>query len=284
MIPVLLFGEISWFYIAKKEINWWMLMAAVAGGLATLANPHGPYEWWYSIKAMFTASYRNNIAEWAPYCFAGGLEVTFLISMFAIGLAAGQQRFKTLEFVRALAIWLLALYSRMYTPYAALSSAVLLGTLDTRDKPAIKPARVKIFACLILASFLAMALRGAPSTLDAAARTEGYPVDAVTYISKNHVQKIYNPYGWGGYLIWKDMPVYVDGRADVYAYKNILKNDFNLCDSEAPIGQVIADTGAESVLTQSNDVCDQSLKESPEWKEVYRDKNAAVYIRNHDEK
>ena len=26
----------------------------------------------------------------------------------------------------------------------------------------------------------------------------------------------YNSYNWGGYLIWRGLPVFVDGRADVY--------------------------------------------------------------------
>lgn len=42
-----------------------------------------------------------------------------------------------------------------------------------------------------------------------------YPIDAIL-ASDLADARGYNAYGWGGYLIWRDVPVFIDGRADVY--------------------------------------------------------------------
>jgi hypothetical protein len=47
---------------------------------------------------------------------------------------------------------------------------------------------------------------------------ERYPAAAVDFLEREGLteQRGYNSYNWGGYLIWRGIPVFVDGRADVY--------------------------------------------------------------------
>jgi len=61
----------------------------------------------------------------------------------------------------------------------------------------------------------AVAPPGAPATPQT-------PVAAVDLLEKLRVQRIFNAYQFGGYLISRDVPVYVDGRAELYGEKFVM--------------------------------------------------------------
>lgn len=53
------------------------------------------------------------------------------------------------------------------------------------------------------------------------------PENVIELIKKENPKKLYNDYDFGGYLIYKDIKVFVDGRADLYSRYN-LKDAINL--------------------------------------------------------
>jgi hypothetical protein len=193
--------------------------------------------------------------------------------MIILFVAVRQGKEITLEFARAAGFWVIALLSRIYTPYAVISTMVLLGLLTIKTEANTIKRMIPGF--LVLAVFLAV-ISSPGIDLDGLAKKD-YPVQAIQYIQQHGDTKVYNDYGWGGYMIYCGAPVYIDGRADMYG--DILKDNFEIFQQDEPVGQSIADTGAETVLTQTNGKFDIALKESPEWIKVYKDKIATVYIR-----
>jgi hypothetical protein len=279
MFPMLLLAEAGGAWFIRKERNiGWRLAAVVAATLATLINPHGVGLWEYAIKqGLMSGAYRSHIAEWMPFDFGAiGLVPAFFISAVIILVVTSQGKYKELAFFRAVGFWTLALLSRIYTPYAVLSTAVSCGNLDFKlGKDIIKYLAIVMvaFSCFFLG------YKGIPTNMDQVAAASGYPAQAVDYIQEHHVSRVYNDHGWGGYLIWKGVPVSMDGRNDVYgknfdSYLNVTKED-------KPVGQAIQETGADAVLTERNGSIDDALKESPEWKAVYRDSVAVVYEIRH---
>ena len=108
------------------------------------------------------------------------------------------------------------------------------------------------------------------------ARKGEYPVEAVHLIKQRGYENVFNDHGWGGYLLWKEVPVYIDGRNDVYG--ELLTDFLHLHQTEKPLGQVLAEKGARTVLTGVNSTRDLALRESLLWQRVYRDEDAVVYI------
>ena len=168
--------------------------------------------------------------------------------------------------------WALALLSRIYTPYAVLSTAALCGHLEFKLGKDI----IRYMAIIMIAfSCFLLGYKGIPHDLDQVAAASGYPVKAVAYLQEHHIGRIYNDHGWGGYLIWKGVPVSIDGRNDIYG--KFFDSYLNVTRSDRPAGQVIQETGADAVLTAKRGSIDEVLKESPEWKPAYRDSAAVVY-------
>jgi hypothetical protein len=274
LLPLLLLAEFAWFMLFKKRFDRWRLIAAVVSAIAILANPYGVGIWAYALRECFTGLYRTSIVEWAPYVFNPSyLILVFFVSMITLFVAVRQGKEKTLEFARVAGFWVIALLSRIYTPYAVMSTMVLLGLLAIKTEAntikRVIPGFLALAVCLVIFSPPGINLEGLAK--------RDYPVQAIQYIQQHGDTKVYNDYGWGGYMIYCGAPVYIDGRADMYG--DIIKDNFEIFQQDEPVGQSIADTGAETVLTQTNGKFDVALKESPEWIKVYKDKIATVYKR-----
>ena len=86
-----------------------------------------------------------------------------------------------------------------------------------------------------------------------------------------------NSYGWGGYLIWRDLPVFVDGRADVYG-------DFLFTFQQTNLGQAswrepLETYDVDYILLEQGHQIIALLTESPEWSLVYEDGVALIFVR-----
>ena len=107
-----------------------------------------------------------------------------------------------------------------------------------------------------------------------------YPAAALEYVRSHGLadQRMYNSYNWGGYLIWKGFPVFIDGRADVYGDAFI--DEYMLAywlhgDWRVPLDRY----SVEYVLVESNLAFARLLEEAADWKCVYRDEVAVIFVR-----
>ena len=278
LFPLLLLAESAWYYFTRLENTAKTsrrLMAAGIAFLGTLVSPHGINLWQYAIgEGLFSATYRQYIANWRPYDFGNVWFVfVFFICMFIIYYSIKhQEELSKLALMRALGFWALALLSRIYMPFAVMSTFLLLGYFNLETKRALskKVATGMVFigAATIIFSYI-------PNDLDKMAKNN-YPVEAVQVIKDERYQNIFNIHEWGGYLMLNDIPVYMDGRNDVY--KNIIGDYMSIVTGGVPISKSIKETGAETALLRDGSAVDMVLNEHEEWIEVYRDGVAVIYI------
>ena len=88
----------------------------------------------------------------------------------------------------------------------------------------------------------------------------------------------YNPYDWGGYLIWRRVPVSVDGRADVYGasfFECNLKVALATPDWSTPLDE----HGCVYALVKRNGPEATVLRTSTAWCERYSDGIACIFVR-----
>ncbi|WP_420628347.1 hypothetical protein [Candidatus Leptofilum sp.] len=110
-----------------------------------------------------------------------------------------------------------------------------------------------------------------------------YPVAAVDYLEEAGLDDArgYNSYNWGGYLIWRGVPVFVDGRADVYGDPFLLRyrETFEVRPTwQEPLDEYEVDY----VLMERGTPLTTVLATSPDWKQVYEDDIAQIFVRNGD--
>lgn len=274
MLPLLLLAESAGLKLLEGRAERGLLLASVAAALGTLANPHGAGLWAYAVReGLLSHEYRRYIAEWMPFYFGSSdLAASFFACAAVVLCAAAQGKWRSIEFARAAGFWVLALISRIYMPYAALSTAALFGVLRLRFGERFPGV---LAALALAAAAVSLVVRGVPADLDRIAE-KSYPVQAVEVVKEKGYSRVFNDYGWGGFLIFKGVPVYIDGRADLYKHKDIFEGYMKLPETEG-VSRYISDTGTDAALVIKNSLLDHALGESSRWKCVYRDGVAAIY-------
>jgi hypothetical protein len=107
-----------------------------------------------------------------------------------------------------------------------------------------------------------------------------YPISAVDYLEQSGLaeKRGYNSYNWGGYLIWRGVPVFVDGRADVYGddFLFYYRRTFEIReDWREPLDAFAVDY----VLMERDSALSVVLLDDAGWQEAYADDLARIFVR-----
>jgi hypothetical protein len=109
------------------------------------------------------------------------------------------------------------------------------------------------------------------------------PVRAAAYLRRSQSQRrVFNDFGWGGFLIWKYGPegykVFMDSRADVYEYAGVL-NDYIGITSLDRVDLRLRKYRIDACLVKRGTALEGFLRSQSEWQLVYQDEVSVVYVR-----
>jgi hypothetical protein len=270
---------------APEPRDWRRLLVLTAlCALATLVNPYGyrVYEAvWEAVTQPGPAAFIDEMkamefrypAEWAALLLAGG-------AAFALGrhgrlssfdvlflLAAGYCGFRARRDV-----WFLILAALAIIPPVARGSALsqktsLLGGL-------LGLAWIGLFA------FCVCWTRGLDESRLGEEVGRVFPARAVAAWRDHRGGPLYNPFNWGGYLMWrmKGSRVALDGRCNLHGDARILR----IGNTWAGLEDWRRDpdlAAAAVVIGESDSVLAALLRNDPNFHQVYQDEQAVVFVR-----
>ncbi|MEW5932312.1 MAG: hypothetical protein AB1816_01815 [Bacillota bacterium] len=184
------------------------LMAALQAAAACL-NPAGPGLWAYAVWCAFRPEFRA-ISEWQSWDFSQPLAWPVLALACLLPVVAGKSRGLSRPVLPVAAVCMgAALVSARYYAYFVLAAVPVLSPLLDQVR-----GRALAAASVVLAVVLAV-VAGVSLPGDVVAG-DGYPVGGVDYVQAAGLERVIAEYTWGGYLIFRGVPVFIDGRADVY--------------------------------------------------------------------
>ncbi|WP_028138386.1 hypothetical protein [Bradyrhizobium japonicum] len=110
------------------------------------------------------------------------------------------------------------------------------------------------------------------------------PVAAVDLLEQRKVQRIFNAYQFGGYLISRDIPVFVDGRAELYGEKFVV-DFFKATEGKKPelLPRLLDEYKIDATLLVAGAPGPQILDQLKGWKRIYADDIAVIHVRDHAE-
>ncbi len=273
-----------------------LVLLAVACLAASLLNAHGYRLWTYPFGTLGSAVMQGSIQEWQSPDFHLYPYWPFL-GMMGLGVAAclsGKTRPSAIEVVLFLGTAAAALFSLRHIPIFAVVVAPIIarglysrlagtrtGSLLTAARQQ-RPDRVKTALnwMILLVGLTTSAVRiyQKLATNDAEIARR-YPVAAVDFLEREGLATArgYNAYRWGGYLIWRGVPVFVDGRADVYG--DFLSYYFKALQLDENWRKPLDDFAVQYVLVERSEPLAILLAATTGWREAYADALARVFVR-----
>jgi len=258
---------------------------------ATCCTPYGWDSLLASARIINLGESFKYIAEWRSADFSH-------ISMFAaalLGLVA-------LAFVRGLKlsaprillilvmVWMALSHIRSIETFAIMVPLALAKPLGSLLTPAaserVRLVRAGWSPATVLAA-LALVLAASVSTSVDATRhpfsfsTVQTPVAAVDLLVARKAERVFNSYGFGAYLIARDVKPFVDGRSELYGEKFLV--DFFAAEDARDVAgllRILDDYRIDATLLTANSPAAQVLDHIKGWKRLHADDIAVVHVRD----
>jgi hypothetical protein len=112
--------------------------------------------------------------------------------------------------------------------------------------------------------------------------TRAFPVNAVDYLVANPPRgNMFNEYTWGGYLEYRLFPsqrVFIDGDNDFFG-EELVREYLNVINARQGWESILERYNVDWVIVPPERELAQALARSPQWREVFRDASAGVWVR-----
>jgi hypothetical protein len=153
-----------------------------------------------------------------------------------------------------------------------------IGGPQRAETNQVSPQRSLLFAgiaiCLVAGTFvLASVQRYMP--LEAAA-----PAKAVTELQRLKLSRVFNDYDFGGYLIARGVPTFIDGRTELFGTKLMVdhNNASGLMEPDN-LFRLLKDYDIEATLLRTQSAATKLLDRVDGWEKVYSDDIATIHLR-----
>jgi hypothetical protein len=276
----------------RTLLHWAMFLAAAA--FAALVTPYGYHSAFATAQIFGGNEALHYIDEWqamdfSKRIFGGPLIIGLIFFGFLVGLKI---KFMRLVIV-TITFYLMLVHIRMVPIFALVTPLMIASSLRaqfpflslesqqhdpffSRLLRLSRPLYALIFSVLLVApSLLILSTRaiGPPETIQ--------PVAAVNYIIRtDHFGRVYNDFSFGGYLVFRNVKTFIDGRTGQLFGGGFLARTF-----ESPNKQnnefleLLDEYKVSSALVRPKSSQALKLDRAPSWQRQYADDVAEVYQR-----
>lgn len=186
-----------------------------------LLNPNGIQMLFYPYQNFLDASMQSMIAEWRPSNPNLLIDVGYFLFLgfLLFLLIRSSKKISLLDLILLLMFCFLGFKSVRFWPLFFVVTTSFIFSYIVETKRAY-PFPFEILVGIIGGFFL---LLFAFRVKDVSVSLNKPPVDSkiISYLQKYSDARLLNDYNLGGYLIYCDIPVFIDGRADLYSHYNL---------------------------------------------------------------
>lgn len=210
------FGKIEAEKISKNQTKKY-LICGILSVLAIAINPHGLKMITYPYVNMGDSLMISNITEWAsPSLNKTSDYGDFLLLGFIIlTMITTKKKIKLVDLIILGAFLVLGFKSLKFISLLYIAATFIV--FNFIEKFEFKIPKVMTFSILIT---LILCFGILSPRLINKYNEKIIPDEIISHIKEKEPKKLFNYYGFGGYLIYNDIPVFIDGRADMYSKYN----------------------------------------------------------------
>lgn len=282
--------------IKKNDNTKWLIVIMLICLFTGLLTPIGSEPYVHLVNLMSGES-TQNISEHLPLTLVQNVNfICVLIIFFAI-LMFTDTKIKLSDLFMLGGLLVLTFYSRRQESMFIIACVFILNRLissmfdkyDPEGTNKLEALMTKLAGqIIVICVVLIMSLQiFKPKKGNPYIDETKYPVAASDYIIENlDVQniKLYNEYNFGSYLIYRNIPVFIDSRADLYTPefnkdRAIFKDFLAISNLNIPnIDETLEKYGITHLIMNSNAKLRIFLDEKPEdYREIYDDDKFCIY-------
>jgi hypothetical protein len=274
-------------YSLPKGARWRLIATAIVSIAVAMLNPNGMKEITYAVLSSNHLMI-SSINEWHSPDFHSTYYKYGVLLFFGVVLviiAASKRRPSLRQTLYFAGTFGLTLVYQRFVPYFALATAPLVaelaaGWVKSLDVPS-KLLRIFSAGIMVLsAGYLAIQVPATKGSVDNHLSHTTYPVDAVDYLLAHPISgRLLNAYNFGGYLIYRHIPTFVDGRTDIYLQNNVFADYMTLQNLGFDAPTLLDSYQFHYALLPSNYALTVFLNHNEAWREVYQDGVAEILVR-----
>ena len=282
-------------FIKRENVKWLIIIAIVCmlAGLLTPQNTFEPYT--YIIKTIMGNS-TEVISEHKPIVLIDHKEIIVFLTVLIAFLIFTKAKITLKDLLMLSGLILMTLVSKRQR-----SMLILIGIYSV-NKILIEYLKGKksdidlylteilsrgysilIVFCVVFSTSLL--LYGNKNNQDYINK-ELYPVRATDYIIKNldiNKIKLYNNYNYGSYLMYKNIPQFIDSRCDLYTpefnNKDIFNDSIDISSLLVDYDEKFREYGITHILIESNSKLRLVLDKDSKYRALYYDDNFCIFER-----
>ena len=284
--------------IIQSNTNvWWLIVIMVLAVFTGLLTPIGDTPYTYLMHTM-QGNTTGNISEHLPIVLYNSKYVLgyFVAAIWLVAFTRVKIRLSDLFLLGGLMF--LTIMSRrqasmLYFVGIMVLVKMICQVIDMYDKNAINQL-LKYYTSIIgriifYSAFVVILMLALKDSKDVEiVSNKSYPIEATKFIKENlDIKKIklFNEYNFGSYLLFNDIPVFIDSRADVYDPQfnkwedDIFRDFINLSGACSDYEKKFEHYGITHLIIYEDSALDKVLRLDSNYKELYKDDNFIIYER-----
>ena len=265
---------------------------------ASLLTPSGWQGLLYTAQVMNMTLTLDVIEEWRSPDFHKPQMLEFWLMLMLAIACSGRMHLPWLRLVLVMGLLHLALKQQRQVAVLGLLSAMLMATalaerwratrgaapdaerIDQAFRALAAPARLgAVAACALAVTLMAGVIIQSGQMQPAELNTPKLALAAAQ--KAGATGPVFNAYNFGGYLIHRHVPVFIDGRSDMYGDALMRRMvDATTLQEPEELPRLLADYRIGWTLLQPGTPAIAALDLMPGWRRVYADAIAVVHVRD----
>ena len=281
-----------------------LTVCALISVCLTLANPYGVRLHEEIVDSLFNRFMLDSLQEWQPLSTDGlaGRRYAMYLAGLGVAMALWYRQIEPVRWVVGGVFLALSLRHMRNIPFFLLVSLPLSAELLAagyervlRRMPWREAAMKKgsLVGAVLMAAMLwwlgpehlqRIALSG--TRPEEFFKTTSYPIEAVEWMRVHRGetgQRLYNDYGYGGFLLWwlPGTKIFIDGRMPAWqSGERAILRDYLALTAPDPDFSILTKYSVDCALVKKQTPLEEGLATHSEWTRVYDDGKAAIYRLN----
>ena len=270
------FNKIEAIPLSKRQIKKYFIVGLLCI-IGVLINIHGFKMFLYPYQNMLDSTMVNNIMEWRGTSLNYWFHYTFILFLLLMffTMLFSKKKINLLDLVLFLVVSYLGLKSIRFWLFAPIiMSFIIFSYVKERNIEKGSSLSFIIISIFFIGVFLY-------SFNNISNIKYNYYLNkkVISVLKKEKPKRLFNMYDYGGELVYNDIKVFIDGRADLYSKYNY--NDYlDISNLNKDTELLIDKYNFDYFLISKNFPIYLYLKNSNNYKSIYEDKEMIIYKKN----